>query len=250
MPRRYEGLTYWEIITRQMGFLKKNEQLKLNKGRVAVIGCGGIGGAAIEMLVRMGVGSLSIVDKDTFSISNINRQLMSNFHNIGKPKVTVTQERIWKINPFIEIETFNCEVNEDNVNTIIENSDVVIDAMDNIISRIIVSRECKRSKIPFVHGAVHASMGQVTVFGDRTPSYEEVFKLPSKGLRLTDEVKEKVQRLEGEIPPVIGPVPNIVGCIESFEALKLLTGKGSVIWAPKLLTFDLLKDDPFKIVEL
>ncbi|MDI6882191.1 MAG: HesA/MoeB/ThiF family protein [Methanothermobacter sp.] len=250
MPRRYEGLTYWEIITRQMGFLKKDEQLKLKKGKVAVIGCGGIGGAAVEMLARMGVGSLSLVDKDTFNISNINRQLMSDFHNIGKPKVAVTRERIWKINPFIETKTFNCEINEENAGTIIEGNDVVIDAMDNIISRIIVSRECRRSKIPFIHGAVHASMGQVTVFGDGTPSYEEVFKLPSKGLRLTSEVKEKLQRLESEIPPVMGPAPNIVGCIESFEALKLLTGKGSVIWAPKLLTFDLLKDDPFKIVEL
>ena len=250
MPRRYEGLAYWETITRQMNFLKKDEQLKLKNAKVAVIGCGGIGGAAIEMLARMGVGSLSIVDKDAFSISNINRQVMSDFHNIGKSKVTVTRERIQKINPFIKIEAFNCEVDEDNVDTIIESSDVVIDAMDNIISRVIVSRECKRSKIPFIHGAVHASMGQVTVFGDGTPSYEEVFKLPSRGLKLTSEVKEKVQRLESEIPPVIGPAPNIVGCIESFEALKLLTGKGSVIWAPKLLTFDLLKDDPFKIVEL
>ncbi|MBC7119595.1 MAG: HesA/MoeB/ThiF family protein [Methanobacteriaceae archaeon] len=250
MPRRYEGLAYWETITRQMNFLKKDEQLKLKNAKVAVIGCGGIGGAAIEMLARMGVGSLSIVDKDAFSISNINRQVMSDFHNIGKSKVTVTRERIQKINPFIKIEAFNCEVDEDNVDTIIESSDVVIDAMDNIISRVIVSRECRRSKIPFIHGAVHASMGQVTVFGDGTPSYEEVFKLPSRGLKLTSEVKEKVQRLESEIPPVIGPAPNIVGCIESFEALKLLTGKGSVIWAPKLLTFDLLKDDPFKIVEL
>ncbi|HIH62630.1 MAG TPA: HesA/MoeB/ThiF family protein [Methanobacteriales archaeon] len=250
MPRRYEGLAYWETITRQMNFLKKDEQLKLKNARVAVIGCGGIGGAAIEMLARMGVGSLSIVDKDAFSISNINRQVMSDFHSIGKSKVAVTRERIWKINPFIEIEAFNCEVDEDNVDTIIEGSDVVIDAMDNIMSRVIVSRECRRSKIPFIHGAVHASMGQVTVFGDGTPSYEEVFKLPSRGLGLTDEVKEKVQRLESEIPPVIGPAPNIVGCIESFEALKVLTGKGSVIWAPKLLTFDLLKDDPFKIVEL
>lgn len=250
MPRRYEGLAYWETITRQMNFLKKDEQLKLKNAKVAVIGCGGIGGAAIEMLARMGVGSLSIVDKDAFSISNINRQVMSDFHSIGKSKVTVTRERIWKINPFIKIEAFNCEVDEDNVDTIIEGSDVVIDAMDNIISRVIVSRECRRSKIPFIHGAVHASMGQVTVFGDGTPSYEEVFKLPSRGLKLTGEVKEKVQRLESEIPPVIGPAPNIVGCIESFEALKLLTGKGSVILAPKLLTFDLLKDDPFKIVEL
>ena len=250
MPRRYEGLAYWETITRQMNFLKKDEQLKLKNAKVAVIGCGGIGGAAIEMLARMGVGSLSIVDKDAFSISNINRQVMSDFHNIGKSKVTVTRERIQKINPFIKIEAFNCEVDEDNVDTIIESSDVVIDAMDNIISRVIVSRECRRSKIPFIHGAVHASMGQVTVFGDGTPSYEEVFKLPSRGLKLTSEVKEKVQRLESEIPPVIGSAPNIVGCIESFGALKLLTGKGSVIWAPKLLTFDLLKDDPFKIVEL
>lgn len=250
MPKRYEGMAYWEIVSRQMSIVSKSQQEKLKNSKITVIGCGGIGGAAIEMLARMGVGHLQIVDKDSFDVSNINRQLMSSFYSVGKSKTQVTQETIQSINPFIIVDSFEGELNESNVEELISSSDIIIDALDNLVSRIILSRQAMEFEIPFIHGAIHGTMGQLCVFSNETPSYEELFNLPSKNKELTSEVIEDVFKLSQDIPPVLGPVPNIVGCLQASEAFKIITGKGEVILAPKMLNFDLMRGCPFSVVEL
>ncbi|MDP1551467.1 MAG: HesA/MoeB/ThiF family protein [Methanobacteriaceae archaeon] len=250
MPKRYEGMAYWEIVSRQMGILSKSEQERLKDSKIAVIGCGGIGGAAIEMLARMGIGNLQIVDKDTFSVSNINRQLMSSFKNVGKPKTDITKKAIQSINPFVNVKTFEGELNNSNVENIIKESHLVVDALDNLVSRIILSRSALKLKIPFIHGAIHGTMGQVTVFNTETPNYEELFKLPSQNKELTPKVIEEVLKLSQDVPPVLGPVPNIVGCLQASESLKIITKKGKSILAPKILNFDLMRNEPFSIIEI
>lgn len=249
MPKRFEGMAYWEIVSRQMGIVTKSEQKRLKDAKITVIGCGGIGGATTEMLVRMGVGNIKIIDKDNFDVSNINRQLMSSFYSVGKSKVSVTEETLKSINPFTNIEAIEEEVNEDNVGKIIEDSDIVIDALDNLITRIIVSRYALDLNIPFIHGAIHGTMGQVSVFTADTPTYEELFKLPSLGKDLTEEIVRKIKEMGAEIPPVIAPVPNIVGCLQAFEAFKLITLQGDPIIAPDVLMFDLLSKEPFSTVK-
>jgi len=250
MPKRYEGMAYWEMVSRQMSIVSKSQQEKLKNSKITVIGCGGIGGAAIEMLARMGVGNLQIVDKDSFDVSNINRQLMSSFYSVGKSKTEVTQNTIQSINPFINVESFEGELNESNVEKIVAGSDLVIDALDNLVSRIILSRCARELEIPFLHGAIHGTMGQITVFNNETPSYEELFKLPSNNKKLTSEIIEEVLILSQDIPPVLGPVPNIVGCLQASEAFKIITGKGKSILAPKVLNFDLMRGEPFSVIKL
>ncbi|MGZ7047535.1 MAG: HesA/MoeB/ThiF family protein [Methanobacterium sp.] len=249
MPRRFEGMAYWEIVSRQMGVVTRSKQERLKDANLTVIGCGGIGGATTEMLVRMGIGNLTIIDKDNFAVSNINRQLMSSFYSVGKSKVDTTYEILKSINPFVNITAFEEELNEDNVRKILDGSDIVIDALDNLITRIIVSRYAYESKIPFIHGAIHGTMGQVTVFNKHTPTYEELFKLPSLDKDLTEEVVSKVKEMSAEIPPVIAPIPNIVGCLQAFEAFKLITLQGNPIMAPDVLMFDLLSKNPFSVVK-
>ncbi len=249
MPRRYEGMAYWEIVSRQMGVVTKSEQKRLRDANITVIGCGGIGGATTEMLVRMGVGNLTIIDKDTFDVSNINRQLMSSFYSVGKSKVNTTYEILKSINPFVNITAFEEELKEDNVEKIIKGSDIVIDALDNLVTRITVSRHTFDSGIPFIHGAIHGTMGQVSVFTEDTPTYEELFRLPSLGKDLTEKVISEVKEMGAEVPPVIAPVPNIVGCLQAFEAFKLITLQGDSIMAPDVLMFDLLGKEPFSTVK-
>ena len=249
MPRRYEGMAYWEIVSRQMGVVTKSEQERLKDANITVIGCGGIGGATTEMLVRMGIGNLTIIDKDTFDVSNINRQLMSSFYSVGKSKVNTTYETLKSINPFINIAAFEEELNEGNVQKIVEGSDIVIDALDNLVTRITLSRYAYESEIPFIHGAIHGTMGQVSVFTKDTPTYEELFKLPSLGKDLNEKVIAKVKEMGAEVPPVIAPVPNIVGCLQAFEAFKLITLQGDPIMAPDVLMFDLLGKEPFSTVK-
>ena len=250
MPRRYEGMAYWEMVSRHMGLLSKVDQVKLRDSTVTVIGCGGIGGAGIEMLARMGIGGLRIVDSDVFGVSNMNRQIMSSFHDLKLPKSEVTAERIRKINPFVEVEVFNEIFTWDNADGIIGESDIVVDALDNITGRVIASRKSRERGIPFIHGAVHGSRGQVTVFTVNSPSYEEMFRLPSAGCELTDGVLRKLDGLSSDTPPVLGPLPNLTGCIQSFEALKILTGRGNVMEAPRMLNFDLMGEEPFRVIEV
>lgn len=248
MAADYNKKTYWEILDRQKGIIPKEDQLKLLNSRITVVGCGGIGGATTEMLVRMGFGKLKIVDKDVFEISNINRQLMSSLESVGMPKTHVTKERLESLNPSVEVEVFNEELTDKNVLKILKGSQIVVDALDNLLTRIIISRCAEKLDIPFVHGAIHGTMGQITVFNRSTPKYEDLFKLPSQGKELTDEIIEQVSNLSKEVPPVIGPVPNIVGCLQAFEVVKIITGKGSPMMAPRVLMFDLMKEESFSVV--
>jgi molybdopterin-synthase adenylyltransferase len=249
MSGEYDEKIYWDIILRQKEILNKKEQLKLKNSKITVIGCGGIGGAVIEMLARMGLSHLRIVDKDIFDVSNINRQLMSSFDCVGQAKTDVTKKIIGSINPFVEVETYNTEMNESNVYEIFSDSDIVVDALDNLKTRVISSRCAMKLEIPFVHGAIHGTMGQITTFTTDTPSYEETFKLSSCGKNLSEEVLMELKKLTTAVPPVIGPIPNIVGCLQAFEIVKILTGMGNIITAPEVLIFDLMKKKPFSVVK-
>ena len=111
-------------------------------------------------------------------------------------------------------------------------------------------RKSSQYRIPFIHGAIHGTLGQITVFLPNTKSYEEMFNLPSIDKELTEEVINDLKNVTSGVPPVIGPTPNIIGCLEAFEAYKIITGIGKVTVAPKILTFDLLDLGSFYLNEL
>ena len=250
MPERFIGMGYWEIITRQMSIVTKSQQTRFKESKVGVIGCGGIGGSAIEMLARMGVGKLTIIDKDSFDMSNLNRQVMSSIDSLGKSKSEVTKENIRLINPYVKVKAINGELNENNIEEVLSGCDVVVDGLDNLFTRVLVSRYARENEIPFVHGAIHETMGQLTVFNEKTLSYEELFSLPSEGKELNKNTESELQKLSQNVPPVIGPIANIIGSLESFEAFKLITGIGTPTFAPKVLNIDLLDLSSFSCLEL
>lgn len=245
MPERFSGMGYWEIISRQMSIVTKSQQIRFKESKIAVVGCGGIGGSVIEMLARMGVGKLNIIDNDTFDMSNLNRQLMSSVDSLGKSKSEVTKENIRLANPYVKVKAYTDELNENNIEEVLSDCDVIIDALDNLFTRVLISRYSKENKIPFVHGAIHGTKGQLTVFNEKTPNYEELFSLPSEGKELNKNTKFELKELSQGVPPVIGPIANIIGCLEAFEAFKLITEVGNVTFAPKVLNIDLLDLTPF-----
>ncbi|MBO6110435.1 MAG: HesA/MoeB/ThiF family protein [Methanobrevibacter sp.] len=250
MPTRYIGDGYWEIASRQMSIVTRSEQQRFKDAKITVIGCGGIGGETIEMLARMGIGNLVLVDKDAFDLSNLNRQTLASLPDLGLDKSAVAAEKVRLINPYVHVDTFNEHVDQENIDKVIGDSDIVIDALDNVLTRVIVSRKAKEKGIPYIHGAIHGTQGQITVFLPNTKSYEEMFNLPSLGKDLTEEVMNDLKNVTSGVPPVIGPTPNIIGCLEAFEAYKIITGVGKVTVAPKILTFDLLDLGSFYLNEL
>ena len=236
MPTRYIGDGYWEIASRQMSIVTRSEQERFKDAKITVIGCGGIGGETIEMLARMGIGELILVDKDAYDLSNLNRQTLATIKDLGLVKSEVAAEKVRLINPYVKTTTFNEHIDQTNIDKVISDSDIVIDALDNVLTRVIVSRKAKEKGIPYIHNS------------DKT--YEEMFNLPSVGKELDDETIEALKNVTSGVPPVIGPTPNLIGCLEAFEAYKIITGVGKVTVAPKILTFDLLDLASFTEVEL
>ncbi|MDO5809680.1 HesA/MoeB/ThiF family protein [uncultured Methanobrevibacter sp.] len=251
MPTRYIGDGYWEIASRQMSIVTRSEQERFKDAKITVIGCGGIGGETIEMLARMGIGELVLVDEDAFDLSNLNRQTLASLKDLGLSKSAVAADKVRLINPYVKVTAFHEHVDGDNIDIIIGDSDIVIDALDNVLTRVIVSRKALEKGIPYIHGAIHGTLGQITVFlpnSDKT--YEEMFNLPSQGKELDGETIEALKNVTSGVPPVIGPTPNLIGCLEAMEAYKILTGVGKVTVAPKILTFDLLDLGSFSLDEL
>jgi molybdopterin/thiamine biosynthesis adenylyltransferase len=251
MPTRYIGDGYWEIASRQMSIVTRSEQERFKDAKITVIGCGGIGGETIEMLARMGIGELVLVDEDAYDLSNLNRQTLATITDLGLVKSEVAAEKVRQINPYVKTTTFNEHVDQTNIDKVIGDSDIVIDALDNVLTRVIVSRKAKENGIPYIHGAIHGTLGQITVFlPNSEKTYEEMFNLPSVGKELNDETVESLKNVTSGVPPVIGPTPNLIGCLEAMEAYKIITGVGKVTVAPKILTFDLLDLGSFSLEEL
>ena len=251
MPTRYIGDGYWEIASRQMSIATRSEQQRFKDAKITVIGCGGIGGETIEMLARMGIGELVLVDEDAFDMSNLKRQTFASLPELGIEKSKVAAEKVRLINPYVKTTVFSEHADQTNMEKIIGDSDIVIDALDNVLTRVIASRKAKEFKIPFIHGAIHGTMGQITVFMPNSEkSYEEMFNLPSLGKELDEETLEALKNVTSGVPPVIGPTPNMIGCLEAIEAYKIITGVGKVTVAPKILTFDLLDLGSFSLDEL
>ncbi len=140
--------------------LEENEKLK--DFRVCVIGCGGLGGYIIEMLGRIGIGYITAVDSDTFSESNLNRQIISSDLNLGKNKAIEAKKRMKIVNDLIYVNPITAFINKDNVLDILKEHDIVIDAVDNIETRFLLQESCEKLRIPFIHGAIAGWYGQVT----------------------------------------------------------------------------------------
>ena len=223
-PLRYE---------RNMGTIGLAGQAKLLRSCVAVLGCGGLGGYIIEMLARSGVGSLVLIDGDTFSESNLNRQLLCSEENNGKNKAEAGVERVGVINSVVEARACAEYLRDENAGKLLQGCDLVLDALDNNASRLLALRACAKWGIPFIHGAIAGFWGQIGVFypGDATP-WDGVEVLPNKGVELQTG------------NPAFTPA--FVAALEVAEAIKIIANVSKPI-RNQLLWFDLEQEEMQKI---
>ena len=171
---------------------------KIKKSTVLVVGLGGVGGYAVEALVRSGVGNLIIVDYDTIDISNLNRQIITNTNNIGKLKTEEMRKRIISINPEARVDVVNVKLDSDNLEEIFKYKfDALIDCCDTIVVKEGLIRECLARGITFI-----SSMGA----GNKlNPSMLEVADLRDTSY---DPIAKKLRkfvndnRIYGHIPVV------------------------------------------------
>lgn len=239
---------YNNMISRQVEIFTKDEQNKLKNTPVVIMGCGGLGGTIIEQFVRSGFEQLTIIDQDVFDETNLNRQIRSNLDTIGKSKVEVTKEFMQKINPNVNITGYDLTINPNNITEVFEGNKILVDAVDNVYTRVMISREAKEQGITFVHSAVDKTLGQLSVFEPDSVSYEELFKLKSAGKELTDDVKNYLLSLSVKKPQVLGVTPAIFGSLQVNETIKYILGK-DVVLAPKVLQWDIFDISSFRILD-
>ena len=152
-----------ERYSRNLGALTEAECATLQTKKVFVAGCGGLGGHIIDMLLRVGVGSLSVADGDTFDVTNLNRQLLSNSNNIGSSKAKAAADYAKLVNPDVSFTANECFVDENNVSQLLRGCDLVMDALDSVSARRLLKKECDRQNIPMVHGAISGWNAQVAL---------------------------------------------------------------------------------------
>jgi len=239
-----QKITYSLIFERNLGAITPEQQTKLKTAKVAIVGLGGIGGIAFELLVRSGIGNFILFDRDNFEISNLNRQILSSLNNLENKKINAAILKGVEINPEIKLKAYPYEFDEKNAQ-LIKDSDIIVDGLDNLYSRIVLSRVARKYKIPYIFGAAEYNKGLSTVFLPKGKNYEDMFSRFSKKMELGKELKEKTKNYQ-RCQSILGPVPNMVGCFEAMQTINLILNK-PVVKYPSFFQVNMGSKDSIKI---
>lgn len=212
-------------------------QNKLRSSKVLIVGLGGLGIPVAQYLNAIGVGTLGLVENDSISLHNLQRQVLYAESDIGKAKLAICLSRLQKQNSETIINTYATFLTSKNALDIIKDYDIIVDATDNFETRYLINDSCVILNKTFVYGALHSFEGQVSVFNyKKGPTYRCLYPVvPS----------------EAEIPNcdengVLGVLPGIIGTLQALEVVKVITEIGEVL-SGKLLLFDGLSLNTRKI---
>jgi len=205
-------------------------QARLQRGRALVVGCGALGSAISETLVRAGVGFVRIVDRDFVEISNLQRQVLYDERDVAErlPKAVAASRKLAAINSEVRIDPIVADVRADNVLELADGIDVIVDGTDNFETRLLINDASLETGIPWVNGGCVGSHGQVmTILPGVTPCFR----------CLIEDVPEPGSSETCDTAGVIGPAVNVVASLECVDALKILIGRRDEI-EPVLTVID------------
>ena len=204
-------------------------QRKLSEAKVLMVGAGGLGSPVGLYLAAAGVGTLGIADGDNVDLSNIARQVAHFTEDVGRKKIDSIAEKSLAINPNINIIKHDCFIDQGNVRRIFADYDFIVDCTDSLCSKYMISDACVELCKPCSLGGVFQFGAQMLTYVPGTACYRCVFPDASP--------------LEGEmscaIAGVMGGVVGMLGCLQSVEAIKYITGAGELL-TNRLLTIDTL----------
>ena len=209
LPERYR---------RNLGTVGWDGQIGLLRSTVVVVGAGGLGGWIIELLARMGVGHIRIIDGDHFQENNLNRQLGCTESNLGMLKADVLAARVGAINGAVEAEPRADWLTEANARELLAGADVVVDALDTLPARMILAEAAQDLSLPMVHGAIGGYGGQVMTILPGDPGLRALYgygAVPERG-----------------VETVLGnpaATPMMISAWEVQEVVKLITGRGKLL---------------------
>lgn len=191
-------------------------QRRLKSARVCVVGAGGLGGPVLQYLTGAGVGHITVVDDDVVECKNLQRQILFGHSTIGHPKADAAAARLRDLNELITIEPVSARVTQESAADIFAGHDLVVDAVDNLPTRLVTADACRELDLPLVWGAVQAVNGQVSVFWERLGlGLRDLFPRPPAEMPQLDDIG------------VLGPMTGWVGSVMATECVKVITGIGT-----------------------
>ena len=220
---------------RNKSLISQEDQDLLASKTIAVIGAGGLGGHLAELIARLGIGKLIIIDGDVFEESNLNRQRFSNENNLGKPKALEAKRELEKINSQVDIIAVHDTVSKKNGKDLLEGADLVLDGVDNARTRLLLEDLCNQLQIPLVHGAIGGWYGQVSVVMPGDVTLSTIYSDPD---------------MEGVEKELGNPsfTPALIASYQVAEALKVVLGIGEIL-RKKILFIDTLTNNT-NVIEL
>ncbi len=230
MQNRYSRQTLLEHIG-------NSGQKLLGEKMALVVGCGALGSVISDHLARAGIGHLRLIDRDIVEIENLQRQILYNEDDAGRPKAQVATERLSSINSEIEVEGLVRDFTPRTAEEVLNGVDIVLDGTDNMQTRYLINDVCVKNEIPWVYGGAVSTYGMsLNIVPKVTACLSCAFPfMPKAGsLPTCDTVG------------VINTVPSIIASIETTEALKIILGKE---YSKDLIVYDVWNHD-FKRIKI
>lgn len=203
---------------------------KLNNSKVLIFGVGGVGGYVAEALARTGVGSMTIVDKDTVSESNINRQIIALYSTVGRDKVDVLKERMLDINPNLQVDARKCFFLPENAHEFdFSQYDYIVDAVDTVTAKLQIIVQAKEAGVPVISamGAgnkVHPEMFEIAdIYKTEMCPLAKVMRreLKNRGIKKLKVVYSKEKPVyKGDVPGSIAFSPSVAGLLMASEVVR------------------------------
>lgn len=198
-------------------------QERLGASRVLVVGAGGLGSPALTYLAATGVGTITIVDGDTVEPSNLHRQPLYGWADVGRPKARLAAERLHRLNPFVQINVVAERLTEGNVEELVASHDLVLDGTDNFATKLLLNDVCLANAKPLVVASIHRWDGQIVVVAPQGPCLRCLWPTPPPDGCVGTCADDGV----------LGAVPGVFGSLQAIEAVKSLvempTTAGSVV---------------------
>ena len=227
-----------EVYARNQKRLSSAEQIKLLNSHVAIIGLGGLGGTVTEILARIGIGTLTLVDGDQFDDSNLNRQLLSSTELLGTPKALAAEARVQAVNPAVETRPYSDYLSAENGVDLLGDASIAVDCLDSITDRFTLEALCRQRAMVMVSAAIGGSSGQLTVIYPGDDGLSRVYGPPEKAVR------KGVESTLGTLPFAA----ITLAAMECAEVVAIAVGNPSEL-RNRLLITDLI-DHTLEIVDL
>lgn len=222
--------------SRQSAFLPigNKGQGKLREGCVVIIGCGALGGQIANIMVRAGVGTVKIVDRDFVEYHNLQRQILFNEDDIKDktPKAVAAERYLRKVNSSVKVQGIVADANSANVERLVDGADIILDGLDNMETRFLINDVSLKHKVPWVYGGAIASVGMTMTI---IPGQTACLRCAFPGL------DGSVELATCETAGIVGTVPAIIGSLQATEAIKILVGDKGI--SRGLLFIDVWEND-------